>query len=98
MSANQSMTETQLDALARRRAGARLGWYVHAFVFVLVQAGLLAAALVAGRNWILAPSLGWGLGLAIHGLVVWTASPRAMLFDRLLQQERERLQPQRDPW
>jgi hypothetical protein len=42
--------------------------------------------------------LGWGLGLAIHGAVVFLTLPGSGLHERLLQQERARLQAQRDPW
>jgi hypothetical protein len=44
------------------------------------------------------PLLGWGLGLAVHGAVVFLLSGGAGLHERLVQQERERLTLQRDPW
>lgn len=55
---------------ARRAAGRKLGFYVHATVFVLVNLALAATDLATGRHgWSLFPALGWGLGLAIHGFV-----------------------------
>jgi hypothetical protein len=87
-----------LERTARRRASAKLGWYIHATVFVLVNLMLAALAASSGRNWAIFPAFGWGLGLAIHGVVVFVLTGGAGLHDRLLQRERDRLQLQRDPW
>ena len=85
------LTDAQMDRLARRRAGAKLGWYIHAAVYLLVNLGLAALAWSGGRAWHLYPLAGWGLGLAIHGLVVWINAGGAGLHERLLQAEREKL-------
>jgi len=84
----------RLERLARKRAGAKMGWYVHALVYVCVNAGLALISWSSGRPWFLYPLAGWGLGLAIHGLAVWlgTGTGGAALHERLLQTERERLQ------
>ena len=55
------LTPQQIDRLARRRAGAKMGWYAHATVYVLVNLGLAALALANGRHWYAYPLLGWGL-------------------------------------
>lgn len=44
------------------------------------------------------PAFGWGLGLAIHGLVVYLTTGGGGLHGRLVQRERERLHLQRDAW
>lgn len=80
-----------LERLARRRAGARMGWYVHALVFLAVNAVLVTLSLSSGRHWAIYPALGWGLGLLIHGLVVWLVLGGGGLQQRLLAQERDRL-------
>lgn len=93
------MTNTltpDLERQARRRAGLRMGWIIHASVYVVVNLGLAAMAFASGRHWAVFPLLGWGLGLAIHGAVVLLASPGAALHQRLLEQGRARLS--RDPW
>jgi len=61
-----------LKRIARRRAKAKLGLYIHAAVYVAVNAFL---ALVQSQTtpqvaWALWPAAGWGLGLAIHAAVV----------------------------
>ena len=38
MPSSMPMTPEDLDRLARRRANAKLGWYLHAMAFVLVNA------------------------------------------------------------
>ena len=53
---------------------------------------LIVLALSQGRSWYLGPLLGWGLGLAIHGLAVWLRTGGGGLYERQLQVERERLQ------
>lgn len=80
-----------IERQARRRAGARMGWYVHATVFLAVNAVLAALSLSAGRHWAVYPAMGWGLGLLIHGLVVWLVLGGGGLQERLIAQERERL-------
>ena len=82
--------DPQLERTARRRAGMKLGWMIHASVYLAVN--LLPATLAAssGRHWAIYPALGWGLGLAIHGLVVYlVADGRA--FESLVERERRRL-------
>ena len=96
-------TETQrqdheLERQARKRAGAKLGWYVHACVYLCVNLLLVALSAASGRGWAVFPLLGWGIGLAIHGAVVFLVTGGAGLHERLLQRERERLSLQRDPW
>lgn len=82
----------RLERLARKRAGAKMSWYIHALVYVCVNAGLALIAWQSGREWFAYPLAGWGLGLAIHGLAVWLGSGSAGLHERLLQAEREKLQ------
>ena len=43
-------TRSDVERLARRRAGAKMGWYIHAFVYVLVNLGLVALSAAHGRN------------------------------------------------
>jgi len=86
-----------LERLARKRAGLRMGWLVHATVFVAVNLLLAGLSAASGRHWAIFPFLGWGLGLAIHGAVVFLHTGGFNLHERLVQHERDRLNPQRDP-
>ena len=73
-----------------------MGWIIHAMVYVAVNLLLVTLAALSGRNWAMFPALGWGLGLAIHGFVVFVVNGGGGLHERLLQHERQQLQ--RDPW
>jgi hypothetical protein len=37
------------------------------------------------------PLMGWGLGLLIHGAVVWFVAPGGGFYDRLVERERRAL-------
>jgi 2TM domain len=65
-----------LKRIARRRAGAKLGLYIHAGVYIAVNAALAAVQLQTTPqiHWNLWPLAGWGLGLAIHATVVLLAA------------------------
>ncbi len=90
--------QPQRERQARRRASAKMGWYIHALVYVSVNLMLALLSGVRGNHWAVFPALGWGLGLAIHGLVVFFATDGAGLHERLVQRERERLAAHRDAW
>jgi hypothetical protein len=94
----ETLSAHDIERLAHKRAGARMGLYVHLAVYLLVNTGLWTIALVSGRHWAVFPTLGWGLGLAIHAAIVLMAMPGAVLYQQLLHRERVRLQTQRDPW
>jgi len=97
VNASQPLADTEMERLARKRAAMRMGWLIHATVFVCVNLLLAGLSLLSGRHWAIFPFFGWGLGLAIHGVVVWLAMPGGGLMDRLVQQERARLAA-RDAW
>lgn len=85
-----------IEREARRRAGMKMGWFVHAGVYVSVNLLLAGLAALSGRNWAIYPALGWGLGLAIHGLVVLLAGGNVM--QRMIERERRQLADKREPW
>ena len=46
------------------------------------------------RPWTIFPAMGWGLGLALHGVAVFLLGAGSSLREGLVQKERERLQRQ----
>lgn len=68
----------RLERLAHRRASAKLGWYLHALVYVVVNLFIFAISQYGfgSRPWSAAPLLGWGLGLALHGVSVFLLGKR----------------------
>ena len=51
---------------------------------------------VRHRPWSVYPVLGWGLGVALHGVSVFVLGSGSGLRERLVQRERERLQREQD--
>ncbi len=92
---HQPTHEVPIDRLARKRAGAKLGWYIHACVYLVVNVALTALSLHQGRHWAAFPALGWGLGLAVHGFLVFVLGTGSELRERMVQRERDRLNARR---
>lgn len=69
----ENLTRDPRYAEAVRHARAVRGFYTHAAIYALVNLGLLAVNAVGspGRWWVAGPILGWGIGLAAHGLGVF---------------------------
>ena len=88
---SSNASRPDLEKLARRRAGAKMGWYIHAFVYVIVNLGLVTLSAANGHTWAMYPLMGWGLGLLIHGAFVWILAPGNGLYDRMLERERRAL-------
>ncbi len=89
-----SMTPHQIDRIARKRAGAKLGWYIHATVYLLVNAVLFLIANNFGaghRSWSIFPALGWGLGLLLHGVAVFVLGNGSGLHERMVERERRKI-------
>jgi hypothetical protein len=84
-------TEPELQRQARRRVNQKLGFYIHATVFVLVNLGLAALSWTGGRSWHLWPLAGWGLGLAIHGFVTFASLNGDGLRQQMMEREMEQL-------
>lgn len=64
---------------AKRRLAAIKGFYVHLFVFAVVNAGLFVVNVATGQpwwvHWVL---LGWGIGVLAHALAVFGRAPQAI--------------------
>jgi len=88
-----SVEPDDIRTRARRRVGMKMGFYIHALVYVLVNLGLLAINIITGGvRWHVWPLLGWGVGLAIHGAVTFIGLRGGDgLHQRMLEQEIERL-------
>lgn len=89
------LSPEEIDRLARKRAGAKMGWYIHATVYVLVNLLIFSLSQYAfgSRPWSLGPLLGWGVGLVLHGISVFVlGSSSKPLRERMVQRERERIE------
>lgn len=87
-----TLNDQDIERIARRAARARLGWYIHGSVYLAVMTLLAGLSAMGGRAWAVYPAMGWGLGLAIHGLVVFFLTDGRGAYERLVDRERARLQ------
>ncbi len=94
---NTPLSNDDIDRLARRRASAKLGWYTHAAVYLVVNLFLFALSEygMGQRRWSIYPMMGWGLGLALHGVAVFLLGSGTGLRERMIEKERERLRRER---
>ena len=89
-------TEDDIRRIARRRVARKMGFYIHALVFVLVNGGLyllnnFTAGFDGGVRWHQFPLFGWGLGLAIHGIVTLVSLQGMGLREEMIEREMEAL-------
>lgn len=94
----QHLSPEEIEHLARKRAGAKMGWYVHACAFVLVNLALFATSRYGfgSRPWSVFPVVGWGVGLAFHGISVFLLGKGSGMRERLVERERERLRREQE--
>lgn len=88
------LSSEEIDRLAHKRASAKMGWYIHACVYIAVN-GFIILAWQLGyreRSWNVYPALGWGLGLALHFVSVFVLGKGSGLRQQMVQRERERIQ------
>lgn len=90
------LSAEEIERLAHKRAGAQLVWYIHAAVYVLVNLSIFAAAYFGFRSrpWNPVASIGWGMGLLLHGVSVFVLGSGSGLRQRLVERERNRLKRQ----
>lgn len=68
------LEDQSVEARAERRVRRKMGFLTHAFIFIVINVVLVAVNGVTGEpHWARFPLFGWGLGLAIHGLVTFLA-------------------------
>jgi hypothetical protein len=74
---------------AKERLEARRGFFAHLAVFVIVNAALVIVNVVSASAdfWAIWPLLGWGIGLAFHGLAVFATGDRFAITDERVERE-----------
>jgi hypothetical protein len=87
------MDRNELERLAHRRAKRKMGFIIHATVFVLVNALLFAInrQFTPQYAWSFWPFGGWAIGVAIHGLVVYGFASDGSIWRSLLAAELRKL-------
>lgn len=92
------LTPEDIDRLAQKCASAKMGWFIHAMAFVVVNVVVFSMSKYGfgQRSWSIIPFLGWGLGLALHAASVWLLGAGSEWRERMVQKERDRLQQKQD--
>jgi hypothetical protein len=78
---------------AKKRVEARMGFFIHLTVYLLVNTFLTILNLVFSSDyfWAIWPMLGWSSGLIIHGVRTFVFTAESSLKERLIEKEmRER--------
>ena len=67
------MKNDEAHERAQRRAGAKLGFYIHLFAYITVNLLLVFINYSTSPHylWFKWPLLGWGIGLFSHGFAVF---------------------------
>jgi len=87
--------DKDLRRQAERHVKLKMGFFIHAGIYVLVNLGLFAINILGGgKPWALWPLAGWGLGLAIHGIVTFVSLRGDGVREGMVEREVERLKQQ----
>lgn len=67
------MEEKEIIERARKRMEDIKGFYMHLFVYIIINAFLIVLNLITSADslWFIWPLLGWGIGLLVHFLSVF---------------------------
>ncbi|GAB4566128.1 MAG: hypothetical protein Tsb007_38350 [Rhizobacter sp.] len=89
MSEKPDLPPDSIEVRAARRVRKKIGFYIHALVFVLVNLGFVVVHLLNGRG----PGLiwPWGIGLAVHGLLTFVSLQGEGVRERMIREEIERM-------
>ena len=72
-------TEQDKFVAAKTHVAALKGFYIHLIVFAAVMTGLIAADYADGGTWwVQWPLIGWGIGLAGHAYMAFSAGSHAV--------------------
>ncbi len=79
-------------ARAKSAARAKMAFYVHLAVYLVVNALLIAINLLtsAGHVWFQWPLLGWGIGVLVHAIVAFVLPKGAGMKRRMIEREMRR--------
>lgn len=69
------MAQDEKYIRAKKRVEQLKGFYIHLTIYILVNLMLFVINLLsdAGNWWFLYPFCGWGIGVLVHGLSIFTA-------------------------
>ena len=77
---------------ARKRVEAKIGFFIHLTVYILVNCFLITTNLIHSSEtiWSIRPLFGWGIGLMFHGLGVFFYPGIDKIKERMIQKEMQK--------
>jgi uncharacterized oligopeptide transporter (OPT) family protein len=79
---------------ARKRVEAKIAFYIHLAVYILVDILLIIINLLTSPHylWFIWPLMGWGIGIFLHGMVTFLFLGRRFseIKDRMIEKEMKR--------
>lgn len=74
---------------AKKRVEAKIGFYIHLAVYVVVNILLIIINLLTSSQylWFKWPLIGWGIGVFFHALVVFVFSGGSAIKEQMIQKE-----------
>lgn len=78
-------SDEELRKIAKERAKEKIGFYVHLVIYLLVNGFLYAQWFWitegTGYPWVVPTTVGWGIGVIAHFLVVFVIEPKSKSFE-----------------
>jgi hypothetical protein len=81
----QTDQDAELRKAALKHIQAKRGFLIHAITYVVINALIVAVWAFAdsgGLFWPIFPILGWGVGLILHGVMVYKGQPSESEIER----------------
>jgi len=77
---------------AKKRVEAKLGFYIHLTVYLIVNIGLIIVNFITSPQnlWFRWPLIGWSIGVFFHGMGVFVFSGRSAVTEKMIEKEMER--------
>jgi len=86
------MEDQEAYERAKKRAEAKIGFYLHLTIYVVVNIVLVIVNLRTSPEylWFIWPLLGWGIGVFFHALEVFVLSGKRGVTARMIERELQR--------
>ena len=83
------MNDQQAYEKAKSRVEARIGFFIHLAVYIVVNGLLIIINITTSPQylWFIWPLLGWGIGLVFHGIGVFFVTGGSKIKERMIEKE-----------
>lgn len=77
---------------AQKRVAAKVGFYIHFTIFLIVSLALMSINLNSSSEylWFKWPVMGWGIGILFHAMSVYVFYGKTLITKRMIEKELER--------